>query len=37
MDEGLVAPGSKMFYKVFVKLTTGNEKGSKTASVMRAA
>lgn len=34
-DEGLVASGSKVFFKVFVKLTTGNEKGSKTASVTR--
>lgn len=34
-DEGLVAPGSKVFYKVYVKLKTGNEKGSKTVSVTR--
>lgn len=34
-DEGLVAPGSKVFYKVYVKLTTGNEKGSKTVNVVR--
>lgn len=32
---GLVAPGSKVFYKVFVITTTGNEKGSNTASVTR--
>ncbi|MBX7132873.1 MAG: hypothetical protein K1X67_09380 [Fimbriimonadaceae bacterium] len=34
-DDGLVASGSKVFMKVFVKLTTGNEKGSKTLSVTR--
>ncbi len=34
-DQGLVAPGSKVFYKVYVKLTTGNEKGSKTVNVVR--
>jgi len=33
--DGLVASGSKAFYKVFVILTTGNEKGSNTASVTR--
>lgn len=34
-DEGLVAPGSKVFYKVYVIVTTGNEKGSKTVNVTR--
>lgn len=34
-DEGLVASGSRVFYKVYVKLSTGNEKGSKTVSVTR--
>ena len=34
-DDGLVASGSKVFMKVFVRLTTGNEKGSKTLSVTR--
>jgi len=34
-DDGLVASGSKVFYKVFVVLTTGNEKGSRTVSVVR--
>ncbi|MBS1724308.1 MAG: hypothetical protein JSS66_15300 [Armatimonadetes bacterium] len=34
-DQGLVASGSKVFYKVYVKLTTGNEKGSKTVNVVR--
>jgi hypothetical protein len=34
-DEGLVASGSKVFYKVFVVLTTSNEKGSRTVSVTR--
>lgn len=34
-DDGLVASGSKVFYKVFVVLTTGNEKGSRTVSVTR--
>lgn len=33
--DGLVASGSKAFYKVFVIVTTGNEKGSNTASVTR--
>ena len=33
--DGLVASGSKMHYKVFVVLTTGNEKGSRTVSVTR--
>jgi hypothetical protein len=32
---GLVAPGSRAFYKVYVKLTTGNERGSNTVSVVR--
>ncbi len=34
-DEGLVAPGSRVFYKVFVVLTTSNERGSNTVSVTR--
>lgn len=34
-DTGLVAPGSRVFYKVYVVLTTGNEKGSKVVSVTR--
>lgn len=34
-DDGLVAPGSKVFYKVYVIVNTGNEKGSKTVSVTR--
>lgn len=34
-DEGLVASGSKVFYKVYVMLTTGNEKGSRAVSVTR--
>jgi len=32
---GLVAPGSRAFYKGYVKLTTGNERGSNTVSVVR--
>ena len=32
---GLVAPGSRAFYKVYVKLTTGNGRGSNTVSVVR--
>jgi hypothetical protein len=32
---GLVAPGSRAFYKVYVKLNTGNERGSNTVSVVR--
>ncbi|MEX2244615.1 MAG: hypothetical protein WD273_14765 [Trueperaceae bacterium] len=34
-DEGLVASGSQAFYRVYVKVTTGNEKGSKTVKVVR--
>lgn len=34
-DEGLVASGSKVFYKVYVMLKTGNEKGSRSKSVTR--
>lgn len=34
-DAGLVASGSRVFYRVYVLLTTGNEKGSKTFSVTR--
>ncbi|HRF60013.1 MAG TPA: hypothetical protein PLH94_08885 [Fimbriimonadaceae bacterium] len=33
--DGLVASGSKVYYKVYVVLDTGNEKGSKTVSVTR--
>ena len=31
----IAASGSKVFYKVFVVLTTGNEKGSRAVSVVR--
>lgn len=34
-DDGLVASGSRVFYKVFVVLTTANERGSNTVSVTR--
>ncbi|MBS1715877.1 MAG: hypothetical protein JST30_16235 [Armatimonadetes bacterium] len=34
-NDGLVAPGSKVFYKVYVIVNTGNEKGSKTVNVTR--
>lgn len=34
-NDGLVALSSKVFYKVYVVLTTGNEKGSRTVSVTR--
>lgn len=34
-DAGLVASGSRVFYKVYVVLTTDNEKGSKSVSVTR--
>ncbi len=34
-DDGLVATGSTVYYKVYVMLTTGHEKGSKTVSVTR--
>jgi hypothetical protein len=34
-DQGLVASGSKVFYRVYVILKTSNEKGSKTVSVTR--
>jgi hypothetical protein len=34
-DDGLVAPGSRVFYKVFVVLVTLNERGSNTVSVTR--
>ncbi len=34
-DDGLVASGSKVFYKVYLMLTTGNEKGSRAVSVTR--
>jgi len=34
-DDGLVAPGSRVFYKVYVVLTTMNERGSNTVSVTR--
>ena len=33
-DAGLAAPGSKVFAKVFVVLTTGNKKGSRTVIVV---
>jgi hypothetical protein len=33
--EGLVAPGAKALFRVYVVLTTANEKGSNTASVIR--
>ena len=34
-DAGLVAPGDKVFFKVYVVLKTGNEKGSHSVSVVR--
>jgi hypothetical protein len=34
-DEGLVAPGAKALFKIYVVLTTANEKGSNTVSVTR--
>lgn len=34
-DEGLGTPGSTMRYKVYVVLTTGNEKGSNTVTIDR--
>lgn len=34
-DDGLVASGSHVWYKVFVKLTTGNEKSSRAVKVTR--
>lgn len=34
-NDGLVASGSKVFYKVYVVPSTGNEKGSRTVSVTR--
>ena len=34
-DEGLVAPGATALFRVYVVLTTANEKGSNTASVTR--
>lgn len=34
-DQGLVASGSQAFYKVYVITQTGNEKGSKSAKVVR--
>lgn len=34
-DDGLVAPGSRVFYKVYVVVDMGNEKGSKSVSVTR--
>jgi hypothetical protein len=33
--DGLVASGSRVFYKVYVMLGTGNEKGSRSVSVTR--
>jgi len=35
-DEGLVASGSTIFIKVYVVLTTGNEKGSRAIKIVRA-
>jgi len=32
---GLVAPGPRALYKVYVKLKTGNVRGSNTVSVVR--
>jgi hypothetical protein len=32
-DEGLTTPGATMRYKVYVKLSTGNEKGSNAVEV----
>ncbi len=34
-NTGLVASGSRVFYKVYVILNSGNEKGSRTVSVTR--
>ncbi len=34
-NDGLVASGSKVFYKVYVVPSTGNEKGSRAESVTR--
>jgi len=34
-DEGLVAPGSRALFRVYVVLTTANEKGSNTVGVTR--
>ena len=34
-SNGLLSSGSKVFYKVYVILSTGNEKGSKSVSVVR--
>lgn len=34
-DDGLVASGSKVLYKVYVIVDTGNEKGSKVVTVVR--
>ncbi len=34
-DEGLVASGSQAFFRVYVKVTSGNEKGSNTVKVVR--
>ena len=34
-DDGLVASGSKVLYKVYVIVDTGNEKGSKVVNVVR--
>jgi hypothetical protein len=35
-DEGLVAPGATALFRVYVVLTTANEKGSNTVGVTRA-
>ncbi len=34
-DEGLVSPGATALFRVYVVLTTANEKGSNTVSVTR--
>jgi len=34
-DEGLTSPGQTISVKVFVVLTTGNERGSNTVTITR--
>ncbi len=34
-NEGLGSPGPSMGFKVYVELTTGNEKGSNTVTINR--
>lgn len=34
-DEGLGAPGAEMAYKLYVRLTTGNEAGSNAVTILR--